>query len=83
MAWLKGSVGVEEQGMYTGGPPGTWEALSFPPSDQRLGKPQPKEPRPARRAPIRVGANNRTQGGTAKRRKRSEAGRTAGIRSSQ
>jgi len=25
-------AGVKEQGMWTGGPPGTWEALSSPPT---------------------------------------------------
>jgi hypothetical protein len=29
IAWFKDSGGVEEQGMCTGGPSGTWEALSF------------------------------------------------------
>ena len=33
MAWFKDSAGVEEQGMCTGGPPGTWEALPFPPEN--------------------------------------------------
>ena len=31
LAWLGGPVGVGEQGMSAGGPPGTWVALSFPP----------------------------------------------------
>ena len=84
MARFKDSAGVGEQGMCTGGPPGTWEALSFPPSEQWLGKPRPKEPRPGGGVPTPPGeTNNRAQGGTAKRRKRSAVGWAAGIRSSQ
>ena len=44
MAGSEGPAGVGEQGMWAGGPLGTWEILSFPPSEQWLGKPRPKEP---------------------------------------
>ena len=30
MAWRGGPIGVGEQGMGTGGSPGTWETLPFP-----------------------------------------------------
>ena len=34
MAWRRGPAGVREQGMYTMGSPGTWEALP-PPRETR------------------------------------------------
>jgi hypothetical protein len=41
-----GSAGVEERGMYTGGPPGTWEVSSSPSESRRLGVALEKGPGP-------------------------------------
>ena len=74
------STGVKEQGMQTEDPPGTWETLPFPLTEQWLGKPRTKQPRPGDGVPTSSGeTNNRAQGGTAKRRQRSAAGRATGV----
>jgi len=43
LAWdskkCQGSAGVEEQGMQTVGPPGTWEVLSSPLNESGVGEP--------------------------------------------
>jgi len=84
MTWQRSPTGVQEQGMQTEDPPGTWETLPFPQTEQWLGKPRTKEPRPDEGVLTSSGeTNNRAQSGTAKRRKRSAVGRTAGSRSSE
>ena len=46
--WPSSAVpsGSTNRAWMNGGTPGTWEALSFPPTTMRLGKPQSKEPWP-------------------------------------
>ena len=46
MTWQRSPTGVREQGMHTEDPPGTWETLPFPLTEQWLGKPRTKEPWP-------------------------------------
>ncbi len=58
VAWHRGSAGVEEQGMRATGPPGTWEALSFPPKRPGRG-PGTQSPGPrAACSPPSTGANS-------------------------
>ncbi len=66
------SAGVEEQGTYTKGPPGTWEISSLP-IDVREGSPVNK-PRLAHVALDGTRANLERTVGTAERRQRSDAG---------
>jgi hypothetical protein len=74
--------GVDEQGTCTGGSPGTWEILAFPPMNGTTGPPLTQSSRPLRDRFFRWWERmNGTRGGTAKRRKRSAAGRKSGSRS--
>jgi len=81
MAWFEGSAGVEEQGMFTGGPPGTWEPLSFPPTTEWCGKPRKTNPGPEGGATAE-GSEHLAQGGTANQSQTRVAGGSAGSRSS-
>ena len=45
-AWRGGPIGVGEQGMGTGGFPGTWETLPFPPRNTGCGETGSPNPRP-------------------------------------
>jgi hypothetical protein len=81
LAWWDRPPGVEEQGMDTLDPPGTWEASPSPFSGIPVGGPETKpqasrlEHRPSR------GANEWRRSGTPKRRQRSAGGRAARSRS--
>ena len=80
--WAWKSHGVGEQDMYAGGPPGTWEALSSPPTINPV-REAVRLPISQAAAPVSGAESERISGtrdGTAERRKRSEAGRATGSR---
>lgn len=79
MARRRGPAGVREQGMRASGSPRNLGGLVVSADNLRSGDRLPK-PRPGAMRPSLQGANRGRLGGTAERRKRSEAGGAARSR---
>ena len=83
MTWQRSPTGVQEQGMQTEDPPGTWETLTFPLSEQWLGKPRTKQPRPSAGSADSAGRDEQQSTGRYRQAKETKCGGTNGRESEQ